>query len=275
MLISVVIPTCNRNDLLSKCLDLLAPKNQTIGDHYEIVVTDDSRDSIAKDLIGESYPWVKWIAGPQKGPAANRNNGAKNTKGEWVVFIDDDCLPDKGVLNTYKNAIVEYKGSLAFEGSIIPDDWSLMKKDMSECPINTDGNCFWSANICVEKQLFTEIGGFDESFILAAQEDQDLFVRLRKHTSVIFLAKCVVIHPVRFVSLRKKLGLVKKSTENWYLFAKKENSFSSCFSKGLKSQVKALINNIKAGKVKSTIYHIYNLFVFTPIMIRLKIMRNE
>src|SRR5665213_3286620 len=106
MKFSVIIPTCNRNDLLRKCLDLLAPSNQTI-DNYEIIVTDDSKDGIAKDLIKQDYPWVCWVEGPKRGPAANRNNGAKTANGDWLVFIDDDCLPDKNVLNCYKNGIIK------------------------------------------------------------------------------------------------------------------------------------------------------------------------
>lgn len=42
MLFSVVIPTCRRNDLLAKCLDRLAPGQQTLSpDQYEVIVTDD------------------------------------------------------------------------------------------------------------------------------------------------------------------------------------------------------------------------------------------
>lgn len=275
MTLSVIIPTCNRNNLLSKCLDWLGPIVQNISfSEYEVIVTDDSKDNIARSLIEENYPWAKWMAGPKNGPAANRNSGAKCAKGEWLIFIDDDCLPDKDILLNYKLAISQYSGTMAFEGAIFPDDWNLLKTDMSECPVNTAGGCFWSANICINKKIFEKINGFDEGFLIAAQEDQDIFERLKKITNIVFLENCLVVHPVRFVSLRKKLSSVKVSIENWYFFAKKNKSFSSCVLYGVKTHVKALINNAKNRRFKSIAYHTYNLFVFLPILIRLKL-QNE
>ena len=44
MFLSVIIPTCNRNDLLRKCLNNLIPDFQSIdSSKYEIIVTDDSK----------------------------------------------------------------------------------------------------------------------------------------------------------------------------------------------------------------------------------------
>ena len=102
-MLSVIIPTCNRNDLLGKCLDCLSPNIQTLSaSSYEVIVTDDSKQHQAKQFVEENYGWVKWIAGPQRGPAENRNNGAKNANGEWLIFIDDDCLPDAKILEVYQ-----------------------------------------------------------------------------------------------------------------------------------------------------------------------------
>jgi len=226
MLISVIVPTCNRNDLLSKCLDLLSPNGQSIDIEYELIVTDDGKGSQAKILIEEKYNWAKWVKGPQKGPAANRNNGAKNATGEWLIFIDDDVLPDGNLLQHYQTAIQQHPDCLAFEGAIIPDDWALMKNEMAECPINTEGNCFWSANICIQKQLFTRIGGFDELFLIAAQEDQDIFIRLTKHTVIPFLKDCVVTHPVRYGSISKKLKGIKIQFANWIYYTQKHSPMS-------------------------------------------------
>src|SRR5438552_17841427 len=99
MLISVIIPTCHRNDLLVRCLDGLAPgKQDLLPEHYEVIVSDDGSRSTAEKLIAGTYPWARWVTGPRRGPAANRNHGAKHARGEWLAFVDDDCLPDKGWL---------------------------------------------------------------------------------------------------------------------------------------------------------------------------------
>src|SRR6187397_213719 len=114
---SVVIPTCHRNEALALCLERLAPQRQAcmqlaagpvvagnepmtlpVLGTYEVIITDDGRDSTAEELVGRRFPWAKWTAGPKQGPAANRIHGATLAKGEWIAFTDDDCLPDSGWL---------------------------------------------------------------------------------------------------------------------------------------------------------------------------------
>jgi len=273
MKFSVIIPTCNRNELLHKCLNLLLVANQTIGGDYEVIVTDDSKNNIAKNLINENYPWVKWVDGPKKGPAANRNNGTKLAIGDWVIFIDDDCLPDTNLLREYENGINRNPGALAFEGAILPDNWALLKKDMSECPVNIAGNHFWSANICVQKQLFNNIGGFDETFVLAAQEDQDLFNKLKKRTSVVFLETCFVVHPVRFTTLTKQIVKMPAASKNFALYAVKNKDQAKLSSithfafEQFKFHLRWLLIHIKQRKVKSSLVSIAWLCYGIPLNI--------
>ena len=217
-LFSVIIPTYHRNDLLAKCLDCLAPGVQSLPENqYEVIVTDDGRETTAEQMILEHYPWVKWVEGPHKGPAANRNNGAKYAQGEWLVFTDDDCLPDSQWLEAYAKAI---DGSvLALEGSIHP--LGDLNQDLAECPVNLTGGCFWSANIAVKRSLFEQVDGFDENYILAAQEDQDLKIRLETLTSTQFISNAKVYHPVRITTLKKALILIPRQARNWSYYVRK------------------------------------------------------
>ena len=65
-LISVVIPTRDRNATLALCLDRLAPGAQTLPhDQYEVVVSDDSAGHLAFELVRDRYPWARWQEGPQ------------------------------------------------------------------------------------------------------------------------------------------------------------------------------------------------------------------
>jgi glycosyltransferase involved in cell wall biosynthesis len=108
-LFSVIIPTYHRNDSLAKCLDCLKPGVQTLPvEQYEVIVTDDGFETTAEEMIKNHYPWAKWVAGKGKGPATNRNNGAKYAQGEWLVFTDDDCLPSEEWLSAFSSAIVSH-----------------------------------------------------------------------------------------------------------------------------------------------------------------------
>lgn len=197
-MLSVIVPTCNRNNLLMLCLDRLAPNKQTLNsDQYEVVVTDDGKNQQAKQLIAESYPWIKWVSGPQKGPAANRNFGAKNAKGNWLIFIDDDCLPSKQILETYYKALYNYQNILVFEGCIKAD--REQKSLVEESPVNETGGYLWSCNFMINKNLFlNDMNGFDEKFPYPAMEDVDLDYRINQNNiKKVFLKDALVIHPWR------------------------------------------------------------------------------
>src|SRR6476660_5056822 len=172
MFFSVIIPTCNRNELLSHCLDLLDKSVQTIdGSTYEVIVTDDSKDNGARSIVNEKYEVVQWVEGPKKGPAANRNNGAKHAKGEWLVFLDDDCLPNLEILEKYNFLITSNPNIQVLEGLIERE--RRMKSPLERAPgnSNTKGGFLLSCNFAIKRNLFWEIGGFDENFKYPHMED--------------------------------------------------------------------------------------------------------
>src|SRR6478735_2301202 len=201
MFVSVIIPTFNRKDLLRKCLDLLYNDVQQLPqESYEVIVTDDSENMEAKELIEGVYmSFVSWVEGPKKGPAANRNNGAKYAKGDWIIFLDNDCLPTESFLKNYIQAINTHKDYLAFEGRIFVDTKPTTLLD--QAPQNEYGGCFWSCNIALNKQFFFDIGMFDEGFPYASMEDVDLFYRIKQNTNkYMFLYDASVNHPWRYNS---------------------------------------------------------------------------
>ena len=188
------MPTFNRNDLLVKCLNLLAPDFQSLDrNRYEVIITDDSTN-FSSNALAEKFNWAKFVGGPKRGPAANRNNGAKDTKGDWLIFIDDDCLPSKDLLLSYYEEILKGKYN-AIEGMI--DAERAQERFDEEAPLNLNGGCFWSCNIAVKKKVFLSLNGFDEGFPYPAMEDVDFYERLKKVGMLTFLPSAKVIHPWR------------------------------------------------------------------------------
>jgi GT2 family glycosyltransferase len=208
MIFTVIIPTCNRNNLLASCLDLLAPTIQITSNFtYEVIVTDDSKQNIAKDLIREKYTWAKWIEGPKKGPAANRNNGAKYARGEWLVFIDDDCLPNTSLLENYKLLLLENPNVEVLEGLIEPE--GKRQSPLQRAPLNfhTKGGYLLSCNFAIKKELFDELQGFDENFKYPHLEDYDFKDRvIATNKTILFARTAKVIHPWRKVRNGWNLG---------------------------------------------------------------------
>jgi GT2 family glycosyltransferase len=213
--ISVIVPTCHRNDLLAKCLDCLAPDIQSLPpEQYEVIVTDDGSRSTAEALVQGSYPWVRWVAGPRKGPAANRNNGAKSALGQWLAFTDDDCLPTPGWLRAYAQAS-EAESCRVLEGKTTCE--AGFASPLYEAPINLKGGLLWSCNFMVQAGLFRAMGGLDEAFV-HYMEDVDFRERLRlRGEGTCFVEGAAVDHPPRRSPPGYKQGQVFEArVQHWY-----------------------------------------------------------
>lgn len=196
-LLSIVIPTFNRPDLLRRCLDAVAiaianaPKCRV-----EAIVTDDSGNDETRELIGLHYGWVRWARGPRRGPAANRNAGVSLSRGDWILFTDDDCIPSPQWVAAYQSAMESNRQSSVFEGKTIAD--RERRRFDEESPINCTGGYLWSCNVAIRRSLFDRLGGFCDTFPFAAMEDVDLRLRLiERGEKFPFVADAVVCHPFR------------------------------------------------------------------------------
>ncbi len=228
---SVVIPTCDRPDRLRQCLDRFTPGFQGLsGSGYEVIVTDDSADKIAiQTMLQAHYPWAKWVAGPRRGPAANRNHGAGLAVGSWIVFCDDDCLPDASLLITYANACASQPDGEVFEGRTMADREK--RHPLEESPINHQGGNLWSCNFAIKRYLFEKTGGFDESFPHAAVEDMEFRVRLQKAgASIVFLPDALVVHPWRQLTVRGYLKQQARHRNSHLILIQKHSEFLQIFT---------------------------------------------
>ncbi len=106
MKVSVIIPVYNKYRYLPECLESL--KKQTFKD-LEIVVIDDGSTDKISDILSEFSIFnfqFSIFRQKHKGAGAARNLGAKQAKGEILVFVDSDMVFDK---NFIKNLIQPIK----------------------------------------------------------------------------------------------------------------------------------------------------------------------
>jgi GT2 family glycosyltransferase len=212
-----VIPTYNRPEMLSRCLDhVLASINALPGGHAEVIVTDNSTNIESERLVRDCYPTVKWVKGPGDGPAKNRNNGVKCATGHWLAFVDDDCLPSNDWLKSFLTSITVAGDAKVFEGSTVGD--REQRSFDEEAPINRTGGHLWGCNFVIWRELYLRLGGFHESFPYG-YEDIDLLLRLRRSgETVLFVPEAVVCHPFRPV---RGLGFHLKSTNSYLLLVQR------------------------------------------------------
>ncbi len=213
--ISVVIPTRDRPDLLRRTLDHLAPGVQTLSaDRYEVIVSDDARPTSAADALRQSHPWARVVDGPARGPAANRNAGARAARSAWIAFTDDDTEPSPGWLAAFAEAMAT--GADVCEGRTTCDGG--FRSPLNHAPVNETGGRLWSCNFAVRAEAFRRVGGFDEAFGFPHMEDTDLRVRLEQAgLRRAFVPEAVVNHPPRRQPPGARLGAYREAEVQYHV----------------------------------------------------------
>ncbi len=187
MFFSVVIPTYDRKPILAKCL--LALENQqfanTVIDYEVIVVDDGSTDGTIEWLAAnrEDLSHVRSICQSHQGPAAARNLGVEDAKGDTIIFIDSDLVVTEHFLQAHADALLQaYEDTDAVftYGSVI--NTCNFDNPTSEPYKITDFSAayFATGNVAIARHWLMEAGLFDNRFQLYGWEDLELGVRLKK-----------------------------------------------------------------------------------------------
>jgi GT2 family glycosyltransferase len=212
--VTVVVPTCGRPQLLSRCLaGLVEQRFDPSG--FEIIVVDDTPNYKTREVVIDwaehtacGGPAIKYIAsqGPH-GPAAARNQGWHAARGSIIAFTDDDTVAQtdwlENGLRAFRRGDVEAAwGRIVMPLDHAPTDYELDAKNLERAEFVT-ANCF-----CL-KTVLERLDGFDERFRFAWREDADLYFRLLGiNANVAHVPEAVVVHPIRpagwGVSLRQQ-----------------------------------------------------------------------
>lgn len=174
---SVVIATRNRAGFLRECLERLA--RQTAAGRFEIVVvdngsTDDTAAVVANALHTQSNVRGAIVTSPNRGMA--RNAGIAQSRGDVVIFCDDDTLAPEGFVEAHLRARAAHPRTVV-SGPIVnvadPDHL------IAPGPRHFSRAFLCTCNASVARADLEKVGGFDERYDLYGWEDTDLGVRLR------------------------------------------------------------------------------------------------
>lgn len=232
IIISVVIPTHNRKNLLSNCLNTLFQQS-FLRSQFEIIVCDDGSTDGTKEVVKnlqKKYSNLKLLTQLHGGVSKARNLGIKKARGEIIAFTDDDCLPQKDWLKQIANMFQENPKILGVEGKTLtyPD----LVNPFTNQIVNTQGNGYQTCNIAYQRKILRKVGGQDEHFRYTHCDDVDLALRVLKYGQIIFQPKAIVIHPPHPTSFLAELDRVKRITAELYLFLKHPDYFYQKYGKG-------------------------------------------
>ena len=236
-LVSIVIPTYARPERLRDCLAALAQQTMA-ADTFEVVVVDDGSPQPVEPLANTALhsPAVRVIRQQNAGPAAARNRGVAEARGELIVLTDDDCLPTpswlESLVTAHRQCPDAVVGGITFNG--LTDDLfattSQMIIDLVYEHFNRDETSAYlltSNNMLCSRAAYGELGGFDTSFSRAGAEDRDFCDRWRASGRPLRLVPAATIEHRHAQSLRQFLGLHYRYGRGAYIYQAKRRERGS------------------------------------------------
>jgi glycosyltransferase involved in cell wall biosynthesis len=168
--ISVIITTYNREQFLDEAINSMVA--QTYKNFEVILVDDGSSSKIALEVIRsfeglfESLNWkVVRIRNSYLGAA--RNAGVRASKGDYLLFMDDDNVAKPHELATFVKVMANTKVDIltcfidSFTGAVIPDHTEYRWIPLgSVVNVGSYNNRFGDANFFIKREVFYEVGEF-------------------------------------------------------------------------------------------------------------------
>ncbi|MFC1561211.1 glycosyltransferase [Candidatus Latescibacterota bacterium] len=183
--ISVIIPVHNEIDNFRKCLQSLADSDPI---YKEIIIVADKVSDDSLHLIKEFDIKIKILRMTTLGgPAKARNLGARLSKGNILFFLDADITIRHDTVNQIIAAFQKNPDIDALFGSYDdePSELNFLSqfKNLFHHYVhqtsNEDSYSFWSGCGAIRRDVFWEIGGFNEHYNRPSIEDIELGYRLK------------------------------------------------------------------------------------------------
>ncbi|GAB6394568.1 MAG: glycosyl transferase [Bacteroidales bacterium] len=187
MFYSVIIPVYNRPDEIDELLQSLERLSRK---NFEVIIVEDGSSLPCRQII-DKYArslTVNYFVKPNAGPGLARNYGAERSKGDYLIFLDSDCVVPEQYLAEVEKELTARPAD-AFGG---PDNAAPSFTDMQKA-VNYSMTSFFttggirggkkrldkfyprSFNLGVSRKAFDAIGGFSS---MRYGEDIDFSIRI-------------------------------------------------------------------------------------------------
>ena len=178
----VTVGLCSRNRKGILREVLLSLIDQTLGaDCFEVVLVDDGSTDGSGEMIAELRPQLPYsltyLSQAHSGLATARNTGIRASRGELILYIDDDVLADPRLLEEHLKNHRE-RDLCVCNGWVnhVTEPARPAKPKFTMADIST--SFFWTSNVSVKRRHLLQAGLFDEDFREYGWEDQELGLRL-------------------------------------------------------------------------------------------------
>jgi len=195
--VSVIIPTLNRRELITRALDSVVSQTYPI---HEIIIVDNGSTDNTIPMLSENYPFVKILKEKRLGVSSARNTGIHAAKGDWLALLDSDdawhTTKIERQLDCYSSIGKDYR--LIHTSEIWYKNGKLLNQKKTHKKLG--GNifsecvrlcCISPSSSLIRRDIFSDVGYFDEE--LPACEDYDFWLRLSCREEVLFVDEPLTI----------------------------------------------------------------------------------
>jgi HAD superfamily hydrolase (TIGR01662 family) len=210
----IVIPTIGRASLHR----LLGALERCDGTRPAAIVIADDRPGASTRLpdLGHVRPRPVVVEVGGRGPAAARNAGWRRCSSPWIVFLDDDVVPEPAWLGDLAADLTSCRArTAAVQGRLIvplPDE--RRPTDWERNVARLESSAWITADMAVRRRALLDIGGFDERFRRAYREDTDLALRLMDAGWELGRGSRRVAHPVRPTTWRQSVAAQRGNADD-------------------------------------------------------------
>ncbi len=200
-LFSIIIPNYNKAENLLALLSSIFDNYPF--DDFEVFFMDDaSTDSSV--LEASRFPVRLYTSKIHLGPAALRNIAAKEASGEYLLLIDSDVIISPETLGNFRKLCLTRTFAALSGLEVLPpvienwignfrtlqiqDQWGVYRK--KETAVEAWGSTFGA----IRRDLFLDIGGFNESYKGADVEDHELAARIHREQIILFAPQLTYRH---------------------------------------------------------------------------------
>lgn len=197
MYYSIIIPVYNRPEEISELLESLTRQTHQA---FEVIIVEDGSDKTCMQIAFHysTRLTLRYSYKTNSGPGPSRNYGARQATGDYLLFLDSDCILPPFYIDRLQEALSVapvdlFGGPDRAEESFLPIQKAInysMTSFLTTGGIrgsNKSMDQFYprSFNLGIKRQVFQEVGGFSA---MRFGEDLDLSIRTKQagYTSAFF-----------------------------------------------------------------------------------------
>jgi len=240
-ILSIIIPTYQREDLLKRCLrSIFTTEKPPLG--FEVIVVDDGGGLSREIENGFPDDEIRWVYLPENcGQASAQEIGRRQAKGEIMAFLDDDCIVGKAWLGEIESFFTSHPQLACMTGRVEAQDTSHIlartrqeiynerarriagedfqaalqaKWTLPECTGVLLSDHLSGGNFAIRRETLEAISGFDQSVQFG--NDRVMSQRLLGAACAIAYDPALVIYHKHDIQFRTIYRIAKRKVERHF-----------------------------------------------------------